>query len=83
MEGAIEALREEVPPNKIALIVNERTQDSIAALEDGYVSMIVGTPLREMCVSLISTMIAPKTGDNFDDAGQVFFKPELVMAEFQ
>ena len=83
MEGAIEALREEVPPNKIALIVNECTQDSLAALEDGYVSMIVGTPLREMCMSLISAMIAPKTGDNFDDSGQVFFKPELVMAEFQ
>ena len=82
MEGTIQAFREEVEPNEIALIVNELTPESFAALEEGYVSMIVGTPLQEMCRSLIASMVAYALGDQSDRAKQVFFKPELYLPEF-
>jgi LacI family transcriptional regulator len=82
MEGAIQAFREEVAPNEIALIVNELTPESLHALEEGYVSMIVSTPLQEMCRSLISSMATHALGDQRDTAKQVFFKPALYLPEF-
>lgn len=56
MEGAIAALREARPPGKVALIVNELTEDSRAALADGYVTMVIATPLRALCTMLVATM---------------------------
>lgn len=82
MEGTIQAFREEVEPNEIALIVNELTPESFSALEEGYVSMIVSTPLQEMCRSLISSMVAHVLGDQSASAKQVFFKPALYLPEF-
>jgi len=82
MEGTIQAFREEVEPNEIALIVNELTPESFSALEEGYVSMIVSTPLQEMCRSLIASMAAHALGDQSASAKQVFFKPALYLPEF-
>ena len=57
MEGAIAALRESRPPGKVALIVNEITPDSRAALADGYAILAIATPLGELCRALIDSML--------------------------
>lgn len=58
MEGALAALRETRPPDRVALIVNELTEDSRTALSDRYALMVVATPLEQLCRALIDRMVA-------------------------
>ncbi len=81
MEGAIAALRETRPPGKVGLVVNELTADTRAALVDGYLSMIIATPLEELCRDLVSFVV-----DSFDHgvegiAGQHFLDPRVYLPE--
>lgn len=81
MEGAIAALRETRPPGKVALVVNELTEDSRKALIDRYVSMVIATPLPQLCRDLIDLMItASRTGPNAS-ASQHFLMPDLFVSE--
>ncbi|MCC0077358.1 MAG: hypothetical protein H6898_12370 [Rhodobacter sp.] len=57
MEGAIAALRELRLAGKVALVVNEITTDSRAALADRYVSMVIATPLADLCRATIGSMV--------------------------
>jgi hypothetical protein len=56
MEGAIAALREVRAPGEVALIVNELTPESRAALQDRYVVMVISTPLAALCRDLMGLM---------------------------
>jgi LacI family transcriptional regulator len=56
MEGAIAALRECRPPGRVALVVNELTADSRMALAGGIVTMVVATPIAQLCRDLVSAM---------------------------
>lgn len=56
MEGTIEALREVREPGEVALVVNELTPESRAALADRYVIMVLETPLERLCRELVSLM---------------------------
>lgn len=81
MEGAIAALREVSEPNQVALIVNELTTESRAALTDGYVTMVVSTPLPELCASMVDLMVsAVKTGVSATP-GQSFIQPKVFLPE--
>ena len=81
MEGAIAALREAHPTPRVSLIVNEVTNVSSAALMDGYVLMVICTPLTALCTDLISHMVrSVKEGDD-GIAGQHFLDPHLVLPE--
>ena len=81
MEGAIAALREVHPTPRVALIVNEVTKESNAALMDGYALMVICTPLAALCTDLISHMVrSVKEGDD-GIAGQHFLDPHLVLPE--
>lgn len=57
MEGAIAALREVRPPEKVALIVNELTAESRAALQDRYALMAIATPISALAEALIDAML--------------------------
>ncbi|MDV4166790.1 LacI family DNA-binding transcriptional regulator [Rhodovulum sp. FJ3] len=81
MEGAIAALREARPPNKVTLIVNELTDESRAALADGYVQMVNSTPLPELCRDLVDTLAAALSEDGLSDAGQRFLDPKVYLPE--
>ncbi len=81
MEGAIEALREERAPGEVALVVNELTSHSAAALADGVLSMVIGTPLSALCVDLVSLMCDAVSGDR-PVPGQAFLPPRIHMPEF-
>ena len=57
MEGAIAALRESGRADEVSLVVNEITDDSREALQDGTVKFAIGTPLRQVCAELVPLMI--------------------------
>lgn len=81
MEGAIAALREIRQPNEVALVVNELTDDSRAALADGYAVMAISTPLESLCSDLIELMVqAVQTGDD-GVVGQHFLEPRIYLPE--
>ncbi|SPH25072.1 Catabolite control protein A [Defluviimonas aquaemixtae] len=81
MEGAIAALRERHSEPKVALIVNELTADSRAALIDGYAIMAIATPLPELCKDLVDMMIAAIGQANDGVSGQYFLEPRLYLPE--
>lgn len=81
MEGAIAALRELHATPQIALVVNELTPDSRAALRDGYCNLVIQTPLPDLCRDLIGLMVrAIETGDD-GVTSQHFLDPRLWLPE--
>jgi LacI family transcriptional regulator len=56
MEGAIAALREARKPGQVRLVVNEVTPESRSALVDGFVTMVIATPLPQLCDDLVRMM---------------------------
>lgn len=81
MEGAIAALREAHSSPRVALVVNEVTKESRAALVDGYALMVIRTPTQELCADLVGLMVrSVKQGDD-GISGQHFLEPHLVIAE--
>lgn len=81
MEGAIAALRETVRPRQIALIVNELTEESRSALMDGYATMVISTPLQELCRDLIEMMVNGVNRGCSNVPGQHFLRPNIFLPE--
>lgn len=81
MEGAIAALRETHATPRVALVVNELTADSRAALGDGYATLVISTPLATLCDQVVEAMIRARAGGDDGVAGQQFLDPHLVLAE--
>lgn len=81
MEGAIAALRERHAEPQVALIVNELTAESRAALVDGYAIMAIATPLPELCRDLVDMMIAASGQADDGVSGQYFLDPLLHLPE--
>ncbi|RYG90935.1 LacI family DNA-binding transcriptional regulator [Loktanella sp. IMCC34160] len=79
MEGAIAALREARAPGAVSLIVNELTPDSRAALSDGYATMVVATPLDQLCQALIERMVTAARGKKATKTGPRIFDPQLYL----
>ena len=81
MEGAIAALREMRPPGKVALVVNELTNESRDALTDRYVSLVIATPLDQLCRDLVASMIESAWGGPSETSGQHYLIPQLFAPE--
>ncbi|MFN3146674.1 MAG: LacI family DNA-binding transcriptional regulator [Paracoccaceae bacterium] len=81
MEGAIAALREVRQPGDVALVVNELTPESRAALSDRYVAMVISTPLARLCHDMIGLMTGAAQGGLGELAGQYFLQPDLYVPE--
>ncbi|MAQ82388.1 MAG: LacI family transcriptional regulator [Maritimibacter sp.] len=81
MEGAIAALREMRPPGKVSLVVNELTPDSRAALADGYVQMVISTPLADLSRALVGAVVDSFDGGSGEGAGQLFLEPRIILPE--
>ncbi len=81
MEGAIAALREARAPGDVALVVNELIPESRAALQDGYVVLVIATPLSTLCRDLVSLMVSAARQGPSEIPGQHFLQPELYLAE--
>lgn len=81
MEGAIAALREVHASPRVALVVNEVTKESAAALREGYVLMAITTPLRTLCDDLVGHMVRSVREGDDGIAGQHFLEPHIVLPE--
>lgn len=81
MEGAIAALREVRPPESVSLVVNELIEDSRAGLTDGYVTMVISTPLAKLCADLVAMMVNAVRSGMSDLPGQHFLEPTLYLPE--
>ena len=81
MEGAIAALRETRPPGKVVLVVNELTPDSRAGLLDGYVQMVIATPVEEICHRLIDLALRARAEPGSTAVEQHFLDPRLILPE--
>lgn len=81
MEGAIAALREARAPGDVALVVNELTPESRSALTDRYVTMVIATPLQQLCRDLVGLMTDAVLSGVSDVGGQHFLRPELILPE--
>ena len=81
MEGAIAALREVRQPGQVALVVNELTAETRAALADRYLSMVISTPLAPLCADLVGLMAATALGKGDQVPSQHFLEPVLYLPE--
>lgn len=81
MEGAVEALRELRPPDKVALVVNELTDESRLGLADRYVTMVIATPLEELCRDLVEMMVSAVRSGTRAQSGQHFLPPAIHLPE--
>jgi len=81
MEGAIAALREARKPREVALVVNEITPESRAALQDHFVTLAISTPLAQMCREVIDQMVQSCEQGISDIRGQRFLEPRLYLPE--
>jgi LacI family transcriptional regulator len=81
MEGAIAAVREARAPGEVAVVVNELTPESRAALISRHLSMVISTPLPRLCDDLIRLATEAVAGGMASVQGQHFLKPDLYLPE--
>ena len=81
MEGAIAAVREVRKPSEVCLVVNELTPQSRGGLVDGFVTMVIATPLPQLCDDLVRLMAEAAKAGPSEVAGQHFLRPELILPE--
>lgn len=81
MEGAIAALREVREPGDVQLVVNELTPESRQALADRYATMVIGTPLPELCREVVRLAVATRGHGGPVPGGQIFLEPNLYLPE--
>jgi LacI family transcriptional regulator len=81
MEGAIAAVREVRKPSEVCLVVNELTPQSRGGLVDGFVTMVITTPLPQLCDDLVRLMAEAAKAGPSEVAGQHFLRPELILPE--
>lgn len=81
MEGAIEAIREVSKPDALSIVVNELTDESRAALQDRFVTMVKATPLADLCQDLVSMMTQSVGSTRSRRPSQHFLSPDLYIQE--
>ncbi len=81
MEGAIAALRETRAPGEVALVVNELTPESRAALISRHATMVIATPLTRMCATLVQLSADALGQGAAATVGQHFLQPDLYLPE--
>ena len=81
MEGAIAAVREVRKPDELAIVVNEITPESRAALLDRYVTLVDATPLPRLSRELVALMVGAVQNGMSDMPGQLFLPPDLYVPE--
>jgi len=81
MEGAIQALREVRQPGQISLVVNELTPESRSALSDGYLTMVISTPLRQLCADLMGLIKTTVLESDQPVPSQQFLDPVIYVPE--
>jgi LacI family transcriptional regulator len=81
MEGAIAALRQTRAPGDVALVVNELTAESRAALASRWVTMVDATPISDLCRTVMALMANAGEGGAAIAGAQHFLPMQLHVTE--
>lgn len=81
MEGAIKALEEMREPESCALLVNELTPESEAALQKRVVSIVFATPVRQLVGELLALAASTVDCGPAETPGQRFLQPLIYTPE--
>jgi LacI family transcriptional regulator len=81
MEGAIAAVRDARRARETMLVVNEITDETREALQDGTVRIVIATPLRQLCAELVPLMISTVERGMAETPGQRFLPFEVWTPE--
>ena len=80
-EGAINALRDSGGAGHIRLILHPVTEETRKALDEGIVTMIVGTPIDRLSRFLIAEMAAFILGHGGQPESQILLSPEILIPD--
>jgi len=69
------------PGTQEKLVVNELTPESRAGLLDGYVQMVITTPLTQLCHSMIDLALKARSDPGSNTVEQHFLDPRLILPE--
>ncbi|WP_267138763.1 type 1 periplasmic-binding domain-containing protein [Anianabacter salinae] len=75
------ALREGRSADRVALIVNELTEESRAALIDRYAHAVIATPLDSLCRALVTEMLDAAAGQGGRPARSAPLEPQIYTLE--
>jgi LacI family transcriptional regulator len=81
IEGAIEALREAGTPKGLIAICNELTPETRAALADEIATMVISTPLTNLCRELVELMVNAIEAKSASVPGQTFLPFDIYVPE--
>ena len=81
MEGAISALRKMKPKEMPAVVCNEITSESRAALADNILTMVISTPLAALCRELVGLMAHAIEAGAANAPGQTFLPFDIYLPE--
>ncbi|SES43218.1 transcriptional regulator, LacI family [Tranquillimonas rosea] len=81
MEGAIEAFGQAGAPPGCALLVNELTPESYRGLQSRTVSIVFGTPIRQLVSELLALAGNAVDHGQAETPGQRFFAPDIYTPE--
>jgi LacI family transcriptional regulator len=81
MEGVISALRDSNSAGRVTLICNELTPFNRAALAEGIVTALIGTPLELIARTLLDLMASAISTPKPEGVGQIFVPFNLYVSE--
>ncbi|UDL86930.1 LacI family DNA-binding transcriptional regulator [Mesorhizobium sp. PAMC28654] len=81
MEGAVSALRQAKPAEMPAVVCNEITAQSRAALADDILTMVISTPLSALCRELVALMGHALEAGAANAPGQTFLPFDIYLPE--
>lgn len=81
MEGAIAALRDARAAGRVALVVSALTPDSRRGLQEGIVTLVMDTPLHDLCRELVARMVRAGLNRAGGPASDIFLPPALTLPE--
>lgn len=81
MEGAISALREHDPADRLTAVCHELTPESRAALADQYITTVFATPLPQLATDLIGLMVRAIKSGAAQAPGQTFLPFDMLISE--
>lgn len=81
MEGAIAAIRDARAAGRVALIVSALTPDSRKGVKEGIVTLVIDTPLADLCRELITAMVRTAGLEPREQIHDLFLPPALSLPE--
>ena len=81
VEGAIDQLRKSGGDRRIRLVVHPLTRETRAAVKDGIVTMVIGTPVVELARRVVAEMAASLSGQGQEAGEQVLLSPEILLPD--